>query len=1150
MNRRAACLNIFLTLVLLTSLSSQGQVDQLGRTNVQSKAAKTGSLQHSASSRKSGLRSHTAFSVRPAGSNPPPSQIGFLSSPQVASGGADYSTFPGVVGNFSGAGKPQSAAMLVDTGTGGTPAINIFVALSSGNGAFTNALTPVGPTVATESNPIFVGDVNGDGFDDIVILNETAPATMSVWLNKADGSGTFTAGPVYTVTTNAAVGATLTAAKPDTHLDFIVADAANPGNIWTLKGNGDGTFQTPTSVAFTGQLAPGTATTVVFADFNNDGFLDFAGSNSTNFEVEVYLNNGSNTGYNSPLALDTPDHRYQSCFNLAGDLSKHPGAADIVSANCDNGIFNLTNNVTVFVNNGNGTFTNSNVGTYYSAGAWPTGLAIADMNGDGNNDLVVTDQQAGDVSVLLGNGDGTLQGSPISVGYADGGGPRTLTPGVIDFNPALVADFNGDGHLDVMLPDFLANFIYLQGYGDGTFRSALNYYSTVATGAGAQATSVGIATGNFITGNSTPDFVIGNANNSGLTGGVTVFLSNSNGSMQPGKTYTNSTVPTAQLQYVVVADFNGDGIPDIAATDAVNGGVQIFLGVGDGTFTTGATFATEPSGTYTTLGIVTADFNGDGHPDIAVVNQTSSGTASDVGVLLNDAQGHGNFTLASNAALAMPTQELAAADLNGDKKIDLAVPLSGTVATPGSSVVVLLGNGDGTFAPGTPVNLVNGSSTFYQPIGVAIGDMNGDGIPDLIVSTDDQVSGSFNQGIVVALGIGGGLFQTPNLSLSSFQSGADPMGVQLVDLNRDGHLDVITANYTNGTVAVLYGKGDGTLYDPVEYVSSLEPFGIALADVNGDGAVDVVASGDGRGFSGVNVLLNTSADSVQTPTSSANPTPAGVPVTLSTTVAGSKVRGVTTLPTGTVTFVDGTTALGSPVPLNSSGQASLSVSLAVGTHIITAQYSGDAHYLATNSTALSQKVTQSVQPSYTLKANPTSQTVNPGSAANYVITLTPIAGYNGTVTFTCPTSGLPSGVTCNSPSIVPGQNGNQGTLTISTAGPSAAVMSVPKMNSHQGESNLWASLGGLGLVGMILAGDWRKRNRRALGLLLTVLAVVMILALVGCGGGSSSGGGGGGGGGGGTPAGTYQVSVTATGTAGTNGGSTTPQALPLTLVVQ
>jgi len=185
----------------------------------------------------------------------------------------------------------------------------------------------------------------------------------------------------------------------------------------------------------------------------------------------------------------------------------------------------------------------------------------------------------------------------------------------------------------------------------------------------------------------------------------------------------------------------------------------------------------------------------------------------------------------------------------------------------------------------------------------------------------------------------------------------------------------------------------------------------------------------------------------------------------------------------------------------------------------------------------------STTPNYTVSANPISVTVNPGSAANYVITLTPLNGYDGTVTIKCP-SVLPSGVSCNTPTIAPGQT--KATLTVSTTGPSAALNATPDVNSRQGASNLWASLGGVGLVGMILAGDWKKRNRRGMGIMLGILALVMFLAMVGCGGGSFSGGGWGGGG---TPAGTYPLQVVATGTAGTNQGSTAPHQILVTLVV-
>ena len=140
-------------------------------------------------------------------------------------------------------------------------------------------------------------------------------------------------------------------------------------------------------------------------------------------------------------------------------------------------------------------------------------------------------------------------------------------------------------------------------------------------------------------------------------------------------------------------------------------------------------------------------------------------------------------------------------------------------------------------------------------------------------------------------------------------------------------------------------------------------------------------------------------------------------------------------------------------------------------------------------------------------------------------------------------------MTCNNPTIGAGQT--QATLTLTTAAPHAALLVPAGVNPHPEPLNLLASLGGLGIVGMIFSGDWKRRNRRRLAVVMAVLAVAMILALVGCGGSSSSPNGGGGGGlTGGTPAGSYPIQATATGTPGTNGGDTTGHALPITLVVQ
>jgi hypothetical protein len=107
------------------------------------------------------------------------------------------------------------------------------------------------------------------------------------------------------------------------------------------------------------------------------------------------------------------------------------------------------------------------------------------------------------------------------------------------------------------------------------------------------------------------------------------------------------------------------------------------------------------------------------------------------------------------------------------------------------------------------------------------------------------------------------------------------------------------------------------------------------------------------------------------------------------------------------------------------------------------------------------------------------------------------------------------------------------------------------VNAHGSGAGLMASLTGFGLMGIVLAGDLRKRKRHGAIVLLTILALALVLSLVGCGGGSSSGGGGGGGGGGtgGTPSGTYAVKLSVTGTAGTNGGNTAAHPLGVTLVV-
>lgn len=1119
MNRRLACLLVIVSFAWLSSSGEQSQQSQV-KTQIKNAAHSSNVI----ASRKSILGA-------------PPTQIGFLSALQVPGGGATYSSYPAVQGDFLGNGH-QDAITLVNVGTNGSPQLSLSAVLSLGNGTFTTKLTHTSYTVF---NPLWTGSFGGGTGDDVLVLNQSTGSGASVDIWISNGDGTFTQGGNYPLATGANDIIWATVTPLGGHASLVAVDSANPGNVWTLAGVGNGTFNAATSVAITGQLrtglqnpAPTTFNAIAFGDFNNDGILDFAGPAASNNQIHVYLGTGS--GYQAPIPLTTSDTAYQSCFVTSGDLSGHTGDADIIAANC------YSHSVTVYVNSG--TFAQ---GVYYPAGSVDSSLNIADIDGDGKNDVVSCNWQGGDVTVLLGNGDGTLDNSDLN-GFAVGGAAHINAP----LGPALVSDFNGDGKLDLLLQDSEFSLVYLEnnspGIGSISFHSAVDYRTGLTV---ANPYSVGLATGDFNK-DGVPDFVAGNAaSNTPNNTGIAVYLGNASkpGALEAGTVY-GGTGTTFNFEYVAVADFDGDGNLDIAAADNTNGLVQIFLGDGSGGFTPYGTTFSVGSG-VSALGIVTADFNGDGKPDLAVVTNTGSASAS-VAVLLNHGSTSGNPNFSAAAIYNLPASELAteitAANL-GNGHIDLVVPSTNT-STQNGSVNVFLGSANGVFTAGTEFQLAGNGSTYHDPYYAAVGDLNGDGKVDLAITIQDHVQPA-QQGMLVAFGNGNGTFQTPvpyptSTQLIRFDDPA-PGYAKIADMNGDGHADIVYTNTKYGTVGILYNVGSGTFYSPIEFAGAAKVFDFALTDINGDGTLDVVASTNATDAPGVSVLLNTSGDTIATPTSSPNPSTAGSPVTFNAVVTGSHVYGVQHSPTGSVTFfVDGT-GVGSGTL--SGDTASLSYSgTTAGSHNITAQYNGDTNYLKS---AVSSPLHQTVvaAPDYTLASNPTSQSVQPGSSANYALTVTPTNSYDGTVTFTC--SGLPSGAACKALQIASPYAA--GTLTITTTGPTASLTAPQNLPRH-GEQNLFASLTGLGLLGMVFAGDWKKRNRRRLGILLGVFALVMILALVGCGGGSSSGGGGGGGGGGngggGTPAGTYTVKVTATGTAGTNGGNTSPHTLNVTLVVQ
>jgi hypothetical protein len=277
---------------------------------------------------------------------------------------------------------------------------------------------------------------------------------------------------------------------------------------------------------------------------------------------------------------------------------------------------------------------------------------------------------------------------------------------------------------------------------------------------------------------------------------------------------------------VAVGDFNGDGKLDVVVANAGSNNLSIMFGLGDGTFLNAINI---PSGGRTPTQVVVGDFNHDGKADLIVVNQDSNA----ISVLLGN--GNGTFKDPVNYSVGLSPVSLAVGDFDGDGTEDLAVANYNS-----NNVSVLLGDGTGKF------QLAANYAVDVNPFGIAVGDLTGDGNLDIITANDGL---SFS----VLLGRGDGTF-APAVNQSA--GGARPRSVAVADLNGDGHLDLVTANYGSGTVSVYFGRGDGTFLTPVNYPTqvgfSLLPIMVLLADVDGDGHLDIVTANQ-RGS--VSVLL-------------------------------------------------------------------------------------------------------------------------------------------------------------------------------------------------------------------------------------------------------------------------------------------------------
>ena len=707
---------------------------------------------------------------------------------------------------------------------------------------------------------VVTGDFNGDGKLDWAVANA---GDNSLDLYLGDGDGTARLPVIIQLLGQSPVAVAAADLNGDAKLDLVVAESDGQ-TIGVLFGNGDGTFQPEVEISL-----PVVPLAVAIADLNGDGRPDLlVGIASTDAHLNYFvaLLNGGSGHFGSPIFAPSPtpnqfvDGEEFSIADVNGD-----GIPDVLvtGTNAEGTV------VQVFLGQGDGTFT---VGEQVDESGGPdrdvTNAVLVDVNGDGCADVVDVDTIAL-VHIFPGDCKGNFDNQTNFQVYGVGD---------IGFGLA-VADLNGDGQPDIIVGGVPGG--PGGGFGTETGNTMTVRFSTGKGQFGPAQVYRGdpgmfALTVADLHGNGRPDVVTANQD----ANTTTVYVNNGSGGFGPpqggydGFEEGTPTSPTnAPDSRFVVADINGDGKPDLGLVEFGEGfgsdvKLAVMLNQGNGQFS--APILSGALGPNTALSVsdfVFADFRKTGKSDFLA--EAFDGTGASSPQLLY-AQNTGNGQFSAAVSIPFSTQgdfglgAIGVGDFNKDGNLDFAVTTATGPAGNPDQLTVYLGHGDGSFTQSYEVNFGSGLADEISPWpqGLWVGDANGDGKQDIYVWLYDNTFGPGAPGgrdLFQFLGNGDGTFQPSRKVLQNLSA------MTMMDLNHDGRLDVIDIESASTLIAegepgtatpqvnVYLGQADGSFGSPTTYmpysgtfetftgnnVTRTGGFATYFGDFNGDGNADV-----------------------------------------------------------------------------------------------------------------------------------------------------------------------------------------------------------------------------------------------------------------------------------------------------------------------